>query len=123
VRNLERSDGAPSWHLALLFLAGTLFLNYFYLSAMVTLVQEEVRPDQRVMSGALLLLVINFIGLGLGPTYVGAVSHLFHESHPNSSLHIALYMLAPFYVMAIWLFLTLVRVLESDNRKAGVTIR
>ena len=43
------------------------FLNYFYLSSSVALVQEEVRPDQRVMSGALLLLVMNFIGLGSDP--------------------------------------------------------
>ena len=46
---------APSWRLALFFLTGTMFLNYFYLTSAVTLVQEEVRPDQRVMSGALLL--------------------------------------------------------------------
>ena len=76
---------SPSWHLALFFLAGTMFLNYFYLSSMVTLVQEEVRPDQRVMSGALLLLMMNLIGLGLGPTYVGAASDFFHAS-PSSSL-------------------------------------
>jgi hypothetical protein len=62
---------APAWPLALLFLTATMFLNYFYLTSAVTLVQEEVRPDQRVMSGALLLLIMNLIGLGLGPTFVG----------------------------------------------------
>ena len=74
---------APSWPLALLFLSGPTFLNYFYLSSSVALVQEEVRPDQRVMSGALLLLVMNFIGLGLGPTYVGAASDFFRAAHPR----------------------------------------
>ena len=59
---------APAWQLALVFLTGVMALNYFYLSSSVALVQEEVRPDQRVMAGALLLLVMNFIGLGLGPT-------------------------------------------------------
>ena len=68
---------APTWPLALVFLTGRMFLNYFYLSSSVALVQEEVRPNQRVMSGALLLLVMNFIGLGLGPTYVGAASDWF----------------------------------------------
>ena len=68
---------APDWHLALVFLTVPMFLNYFYLSSSVTLVQEEVRPNERVMSGALLLLVMNFIGLGLGPTYVGAASDFF----------------------------------------------
>jgi len=113
----------PSWHIALLFLVGTTFLNYFYLSSMVTLVQEEVRPDQRVMSGALLLLVMNFIGLGLGPTYVGAASDFFHATHPHSALQIALYTLVPFYIVAILLFLRLARVLLSQSRTLGVTIQ
>lgn len=114
---------APSWRLALLFLVCTMFLNYFYLSSMVTLVQEEVRPDQRVMSGALLLLVMNFIGLGLGPTYVGAASDFFHVTHPGHSLQMALYTLAPFYIVAILLFLGLARVLFNETRNAGVQVQ
>jgi MFS family permease len=114
---------SPSWLLALPFLVCTVFLNYFYLSCVVTLVQEEVRPDQRVMSGALLLLVMNFIGLGLGPTFVGAASDFFLAAHPHHSLQFALYMLVPFYVAAILLFVKLGRVLSSDINKAGVTIQ
>jgi MFS family permease len=114
---------APSWHLALPFLAGTLFLNYFYLSSMVTLVQEEVRPDQRVMSGALLLLVMNLIGLGLGPTYVGAASDFFRASHPHHSLQIALYLLASFYAVAVILFLALARTLRNERRIVGETVQ
>ena len=105
---------APSWPLALLFLAGPTFLNYFYLSAAVTLVQEEVRPDQRVLSGALLLLVMNLIGLGLGPTFVGMVSDLLHKAHPHHSLQLAFLALTPFYGLAIGLFLVLVRVLGRE---------
>ena len=111
---------APSWQLSLVFLIGPSFLNYFYLSSAVTLVQEEVRPDQRVMSGALLLLVMNFIGLGLGPTYVGAASDFFRADHPDNSLQIALYTLVPFYVFAIVLFLFLARVLKGEMRTSGV---
>jgi len=110
---------AHSWHVALLFLTGAMFLNYFYLTSAVTLVQEEVRPNQRVMSGALLLLIMNLIGLGLGPTFVGAVSDHFHASHPHQSLQLALYMLAPLYVVAILLFLVLARVLRNETRTVG----
>ena len=113
---------APGWRLALIFLTGTMFLNYFYLTSAVTLVQEEVRPDQRVMSGALLLLIMNLIGLGLGPTFVGAASDFFHASHPHRSLQIALYLLASFYVVAILLFLALARVLRKENRTIGETV-
>ncbi len=106
---------APSWQLSVLLLSGPMFLNYFYLSSSVALVQEEVRPDQRVMSGALLLLVMNFIGLGLGPTYVGAASDFFRASYPDNSLQIALYTLTPFYVFAIALFLALSRALRRES--------
>ena len=113
----------PSWRMALFFLVGTIFLNFFFLSCAVTLVQEEVRPDQRVMSGALLLLVMNFIGLGLGPTFVGAASDFFHRTRPDHSLQMALYALAPFYVLAIWLFFKLAGVLRKESRTAGEMVR
>jgi predicted MFS family arabinose efflux permease len=106
---------APTWQLSLVFLVGPMFLNYFYLSSSVVLVQEEVRPDQRVVSGALLLLVMNFIGLGLGPAYVGAASDFFRASHPDNSLQIALYTIVPFYGLAIVLFLWLARVLKRER--------
>lgn len=109
---------APSWPLAVALLAGPTFLNYFYLSSAVTLVQEEVRPDQRVMSGALLLLVMNLIGLGLGPTYVGLASDYFKASYPDNSLQMALYTLLPFYGIAIACFLWLANILRKQARAA-----
>jgi predicted MFS family arabinose efflux permease len=110
---------APTWPMALAFLIGPTFLNYFYLSSAVTLVQQEVRPEQRVMSGALLLLIMNFIGLGLGPTYVGAASDFFRADHPHNSLQMALYTLVPFYVLAVALFLWLARIFTQTERKEG----
>jgi len=112
---------APTWPLALLLLLPPMCLNYSYLSAAVALVQEEVRPDQRVVSGALLLLVMNFIGLGLGPTYVGAASDFLRAAHPGHSLQIALFTLTPFYLVAILIFFYLARVLRDEQRlQAGV---
>jgi MFS family permease len=108
---------APTWQMALLFLIGPNFLNYFYLSSSVALVQQEVRPDQRVMSGALLLLVMNMIGLGFGPTLVGAVSDFFRAAYPHHSLQMAFYSLLPCYVLAIILFLFLARVLRREQRE------
>lgn len=113
---------APTWPLALLLLTGLMFLNYFYLTSSVTLVQQTVRPDQRVMSGALLLLIMNFVGLGFGPTFVGIASDHFRASHPEHSLQMALYTLVPFYFLAILLFLFLARVLwrqEQITRNGG----
>ncbi|ASG24536.1 spinster family MFS transporter [Nitrospirillum viridazoti] len=110
---------APGWQLALLLLIGPTILNYFFLSPAVTLVQEEVRPSQRVLSGALLLLVMNLIGLGFGPTYLGAASDHFRTAHPGNSLQLAFYTLVPFYFLAITLFLALARVLEGEANRTG----
>jgi len=110
---------APTWPLAILLLAGPTFFNYFYLSSAVALVQEEVAPHQRVLSGALLLLVMNLIGLGFGPTYVGAASDYFRDAYPGHSLQIAFYTLIPFYGLAIALFLWLAAVLR---RRADVQV-
>ncbi|HWA89490.1 MAG TPA: MFS transporter [Rhizomicrobium sp.] len=106
---------APGWPLAVALLTGPYFLNYFYLSSSVTLVQQEVRPDQRVTAGALLLLVMNLIGMGLGPAYVGAMSDFLRPAHPHNSLQLAFYALLPFYGLAILLFLMLARVLRRET--------
>ena len=106
---------APGWPLALLFLIGPTFFNYFYLSPAVTLVQEEVRPDQRVLAGALLLLIMNLIGLGLGPTYLGMASDMFRAANPENSLQLAFYTLTPFYGVAVLLFLWLAHAIRKEE--------
>jgi MFS family permease len=107
---------APGWPLAMLMLFVMVMLIYAYLSPAVALVQLETPPNQRVMAGALLLLIINFIGLGLGPTFVGAASDWFRPDHPQNSLQMALYSLTPCFVVAIALFLVLARVLGRGQR-------
>lgn len=107
---------APAWPLALAFLAVPTFLNYFYLTPAVTLVQNAVPARQRTLAGAVLLLIMNMIGLGLGPTWVGAVSDWVRPMHPGNSLQLAFYSLVPFYLIAIGLHLALARRLWSVTR-------
>jgi predicted MFS family arabinose efflux permease len=101
-----------SWQLALALLFVPLFLNSFFLPATVTFVQGEVAPDARVISGALLLLVMNLIGLGLGPTFVGMASDFFRADYGGHSLQMAFYALAPMYLIAALLFLWLARLIR-----------
>ena len=114
---------SDQWPTALLFLTAPMFLNSFFLSATVAFVQGEVRPDQRVIAGALLLLVMNFIGLGLGPTYVGMASDLFRPSQGAHSLQAALYALAPMYLIAAALFFALARLIRRTHPRNGKTAR
>jgi len=112
---------APTWQMAVAFLLGPNFFNFFYLSSSVALVQEEVRPDQRVLSGALLLLIMNLIGMGAGPTFVGMMSDYLRPEHPHNSLQLAYYALVPFYAVAIALFLSLTRVLRREQNSTGAS--
>ncbi|MFS0773062.1 spinster family MFS transporter [Sphingomonas sp. 1P08PE] len=106
---------APGWRWAMVLLVLPMALNYFYLSPAVALVQEEVRPNQRVMAGALLLLVMNMIGLGLGPTYLGAASDWFKVAGYGNPLQMAFYTILPFYGVAVLLFLALARAIRREH--------
>jgi predicted MFS family arabinose efflux permease len=106
---------APAWPVALAVLAVPTFLNYFYLTPAVTLVQNSVSARQRTLAGATLLLIMNLIGLGFGPTWVGAVSDWLRPTHPTNSLQLAFYSLVPFYLIAIVLHLVLARRLGRDR--------
>lgn len=107
---------APGWQLALVFLCVPMFLNSFFLSATVTFVQGEVPPERRVISGALLLLVMNLIGLGLGPTYVGMASDFFRPTYDAHALQMAYFALAPMYLIGAALFLLLARLIRRAER-------
>jgi predicted MFS family arabinose efflux permease len=106
---------ASRWEVALALLFVPLFLNSFFLPATVTFVQGEVAPGARVISGALLLLVMNLIGLGLGPTFVGLTSDYFRPEYGAHSLQMAFYALAPMYLIAALLFLCLARLIKRSE--------
>lgn len=106
---------ADRWEIALALLFVPLFLNSFFLPATVTLVQGEVAPGARVISGALLLLVMNLVGLGLGPTFVGIASDFFRPEYGQHSLRMAFFALAPMYLIAALLFLWLARLIRRSS--------
>ena len=92
---------APSWPLAMCFLAAPALLNNMYLAPALTVIQNAVPPAQRGTSSAILLFILNLIGLGGGPVFVGRMSDLFKPAYGAASLQMALYALAPFYVLTI----------------------
>jgi len=105
----------PAWPIAMMFLAGSTCFNCFYLTPSVTLVQNIVPAARRTVSGAVLLLVMNLIGLGLGPTYLGAMSDWLRPSYPDDSLQMAFYSLIPFYGLAAGLYFALARTLTRPG--------
>ena len=102
-----------SWQNSLALLFVPLFLNSFFLPATVTFIQGEVDPQERVISGALLLLVMNMIGLGLGPTFVGMASDYFRPEYGDHALRMAFYALAPMYLIGAGLYFWLARLIKA----------
>jgi hypothetical protein len=51
-------------------------LGAMYLGPTMAMTQSLVGPRERALAGAILLFIINLIGLGLGPTLTGQVSDL-----------------------------------------------
>ena len=99
------------------------FLNYFYLSPAVALVQEEVQPHERVLAGALLLLVMNLIGLGLGPDLPRRRQRLLPaRAIRNTSLQLAFYTLRAVLRLAVLCFLWLARALKREARRGDVIV-
>ena len=100
---------APSWQLALACLAVPSLLNNMYLAPAITVVQNGVSPSQRTMASAILLFVLNLIGLGLGPWYVGALSDHLLPEFGKDSLRLAMLGLLPFIVLTVFAHLAAAR--------------
>jgi uncharacterized membrane protein YwzB len=121
-----------TWQMALLVVAFPTFLNIFYLAPALALVNNSVKPSQRTMSSAILLMVLNFIGLGGGPTLVGTLSTDFSktlvaggmEAAPAAAqgLRDALMWVTPFFALAV-LFLALQAMAVNREVKAGAPVR
>jgi MFS family permease len=105
---------APTWQIALLCLAVPSLLNNMYLAPAITVVQNAVSPSQRTMASAILLFVLNLIGLGLGPVYVGKLSDHFKPEYGNDSLRVAMLALLPFIVLTVFAHFAASRTIKRD---------
>jgi len=76
------------WVLAA-FVIPTIFSN-FYLATTFAQVQGLVGLRMRAVASALLLFLLNIIGLGLGPMFTGILSDLLRESFGDDSLRYSL---------------------------------
>ncbi len=66
--------GAPNFNTAFLFLLIAPVFHYLYLGPMYAVSQSIVEPRMRATTVAILLLIVNLIGYGLGPPTLGALS-------------------------------------------------
>jgi MFS family permease len=89
-------------------------LNILWLGPVTTAVQHLVPRPLRSTASASFLLINNFIGLGIGPMLIGALSDLFKERFGTEALRYAAVSVVGFYLLAALLMLLAVRRLRSD---------
>lgn len=78
------------WELSLLLLVVPMICCTMYTPASLALAQELGSTGARATVIAVLLLMYNIVGLGLGPLFVGALSDAFAASHGEESLRYGL---------------------------------
>ena len=89
-------------------------LNILWLGPVTTAVQHLVPQPMRSTASASFLLINNLIGLGVGPTLIGALSVMFKESYGTEALRYAAVSVVGFYLVAAILMFIAVRRLRED---------
>ena len=92
---------APTWQISMVFLTVSGAASILYLAPALAVVQNIVPAQARSTSAALLLLVLNLIGLGGGPVFVGAISDTLKPRFGIDSLQIALLCGAPVLLLVM----------------------
>lgn len=83
------------------FYAAATLLGAFYLGPTYAMIQSLTPLRLRAMAAAVLLFVLNLIGLGLGPQLIGILSDALRPSFGNESLRYALFASALIHLWAI----------------------
>lgn len=91
---------AGDWLLSSALLVPAVIFTSIYLVPALALLQNRTPADARATVGSILLFLINLVGLGGGPVFVGALSDLLSPTYGAASLGAALRWLAPFALLA-----------------------
>lgn len=81
---------APTAHAALLIFIVPAFVSNFYLAPVLAQTQNLVPLRMRGVASAIVLLIINSIGLAMGPPVVGALSDMLAPAYGDHSLRYSL---------------------------------
>lgn len=106
----------PTWQLWMLVFFLPALLNNLWIAPVFALAQGLAPLAMRAMATAVMLFVVNLIGLGFGPVVVGAVADVIGAivGDPALGLRWSLASVAIFYLIAIGLLWLASRSLEQD---------
>ncbi len=105
----------PTPHAALALALPGALLGGMYLGPTFAMTQTLVRPEMRALASAILLFIINLVGLGFGPQGVGLLSDLLQPSFGVESLRYALLITgATFAVWSVVHYVLAARTIRDD---------
>lgn len=105
-------------YLSMFFLALVVFLVNVWLGPGLAITQTLAPVRMRAMASALLLFVLNIIGLGMGPQAVGIMSDLLAPAYGQESLRYALLISSSFYLWSAYHFWKAAVTLKPDLKQA-----
>ena len=95
------------------------FFGGFYLAPTFALVQSLVSLRMRALASAIVLFILNIIGMGFGPQLVGIMSDWFAADYGKESLRMALLVLSFLNLWCAYHYFTAARTLKEDMRTHG----
>ncbi len=103
-----------SWQVSLALMLLPMAACTAYVAPALALVQNLTPPRSRATAAAVLMLMFNIVGLGLGPLFTGIVSDALKPDYGDESLRWALMALMPFAVVAGLAQYRMTRHLDED---------
>jgi MFS family permease len=107
---------APGWPAALAFMFVPYAMLAVYLAPGLTVIQNGVPVAHRAAAGALFLFMLNLIGMGCGPLFVGMISDRLAPTLGVHALKVALECLTPFFVLAFLCQMAAAWRLHADHK-------
>lgn len=103
-----------SWQVSLALMLVPMAACTAYVAPALALVQNLTPPRSRATAAAVLMLMFNIVGLGLGPLFIGIVSDALKPEYEVESLRWALMAIVPFAIGAGVAQFAMTRHLEED---------
>ncbi len=111
---------APDPYLALLLLVLPVALGNFYQATTFAQTQGLVTLRMRAVAAAVLLFILNIIGLGLGPQVTGVLSDLLRPRLGDESLRWSLLICSLVNIWAAWHYYVAGKYLKADLDKTAL---
>lgn len=91
---------SPYWQLAWVLLLVPNSLNILWLGPINTAIQHLTPPEMRASASGSFLMIVNLVGLGVGPWLMGAISVALKAQYGDDSLRYAAIIGVGFYLIA-----------------------